>query len=225
MTDTFFVAGTDTDIGKTLAAKALLQALNALDKRTAGYKPVAAGCHSTAEGLRNDDALTLQQASSLRLEYRDVNPYALTQPLSPHLAAPMDRVEIDSEVLTQGLAQLQAQADAIVVEGAGGWLVPLSDTENLNQWVMAQQLPVILVVGIRLGCLNHALLSKRVIEADGLKLVGWIANHVDPSAACQQENLDYLSRHLGAPLLGRIPYLEDTSGDIGHYLDLSPLTL
>ncbi|WP_417347563.1 dethiobiotin synthase [Ferrimonas sp.] len=225
MTKTFFVAGTDTDIGKTLAAKALLQALNALGIHSAGYKPVAAGCHSTAEGLRNDDALTLQQASSLSLAYREVNPYALTQPLSPHLAAPMDQVEIESEVLTQGLQQLQAQAEVVVVEGAGGWLVPLSDTENLNQWVVEHQLPVILVVGIRLGCLNHALLSKRVIEADGLKLAGWIANHVDPDAACQQENLDYLRQHLGAPLLGRIPYLQQTDTDVGHYLDLSPLAL
>ncbi|WP_028110512.1 dethiobiotin synthase [Ferrimonas futtsuensis] len=223
MTETFFVAGTDTDIGKTLAAKGLLQAFNALGRRTAGYKPVAAGCHATAEGLRNSDALTLQGASSLPLEYPQVNPYALTQPLSPHLAAPMDEVEIDAAVLTQGLAQLQAKADVVVVEGAGGWLVPLSHTEGLNQWVMEHRLPVILVVGIRLGCLNHALLSKRVIEADGLKLAGWIANNVDPNAACQQENLDYLRQHLGAPLLGRIPYLQESGGDIGHYLDLSPL--
>lgn len=225
MTETFFVAGTDTDIGKTLAAKGLLQALNALGLRTAGYKPVAAGCHTTADGLRNDDALTLQQACSLSLEYHQVNPYALTQPLSPHLAAPMDDVKIDAGVLSQGLARLREGADVVVVEGAGGWLVPLSDTQSLNQWVIEQQLPVILVVGIRLGCLNHALLSKRVIEADGLRLAGWIANHVDPNAACQQQNLDYLSQHLGAPLLGRIPYLQQTGGDVGRYLDLSALAL
>ncbi|TKB46810.1 ATP-dependent dethiobiotin synthetase BioD [Ferrimonas sediminicola] len=225
MTDTYFVTGTDTDIGKTLAAKALLQAVNALGMRTAGYKPVAAGCEQTSEGLRNGDALTLQRAGSVALDYASVNPYALTRPLSPHLAAPMDNVNIDAAVLTQGLRQLQASADVVVVEGAGGWLVPLSDTQNLNQWVIEHRLPVILVVGIRLGCLNHALLSKRVIEADGLRLAGWIANHVDPNAACQQENLAYLTRHLGTPLLGRIPHLQETGGDVGHYLDLSALTL
>ncbi|WP_028113223.1 dethiobiotin synthase [Ferrimonas kyonanensis] len=223
MTLKLFVTGTDTDIGKTLAARALLQAGHQRGLATAGYKPLAAGCEPGEQGLENGDALALQAASSLTLTYDQVNPYALPEPLSPHLAARHQGIAIDTDRLTRGLTELGQMADMVVVEGAGGWMVPVDDTVTLNHWVAEQQLPVVLVVGIKLGCLNHALLSQRVIEADGLKLVGWIANHVDADSACQQENIDYLCRHMKAPLLGRIPHLSDTEHPLNQHIDLSPL--
>ncbi|SDK28777.1 dethiobiotin synthase [Ferrimonas sediminum] len=223
MTLKLFVTGTDTDIGKTLAARALLEAGRKQGLATAGYKPLAAGCEPGKQGLENGDALTLQAASSLTLAYDQINPYALPEPLSPHLAARHQGITIDTARLTRGLAELDQIADLVVVEGAGGWMVPVNDNDTLNHWVADQQLPVVLVVGIKLGCLNHALLSQRVIEADGLKLVGWIANHVDPGSACQQENVDYLRRHLKAPLLGRIPHLADPNQPLDGLIDLSSL--
>lgn len=225
MTQHLFITGTDTDIGKTLAAKALLQAFNQAGVATAGFKPIAAGCEMTDGELKNSDALTLQNASSVKLDYSEVNPFALTAPLSPHLSAKLDHCDIDEARLDAGLENLSAKAELVLTEGAGGWLVPLSDTRSLNQWVAKQQLPVVLVVGIKLGCLNHAMLSKRVIEADGLNLVGWIANHVDPNAACQQQNIDYLTEQLGTPLLGRIPFLDGDKSQLAHYIDLSKLAL
>jgi dethiobiotin synthetase len=197
-----FIAGTDTGIGKTHAACALLHALRAAGHDACGMKPVASGCVETPQGLRNDDALALQAASSTLLPYELVNPIALRDPLSPHLAAAHDGVEISLAPLRRAFEQLTDGHQRVVVEGVGGWLVPLAPglfaADIAKQW----QLPVILVVGLRLGCLNHALLSARAIEADGCRLLGWIGNCIDPAMAAPEENLLTLCELLPARCLG-----------------------
>jgi dethiobiotin synthetase len=201
-----FIAGTDTGIGKTHAACTLLYALRAAGHTACGMKPVASGCVETPEGLRNDDALALQAAGSNVLPYALINPVALRDPLSPHLAAAHEGVEISLLPLRRAFEQLAASHQRVVVEGVGGWLVPLAPrlfaADIPKQW----QLPVILVVGLRLGCLNHALLSARAIEADGCRLLGWIGNHIDPDMAALEENLATLRELLPAPCLGVLPH-------------------
>ncbi len=202
----FFIAGTDTGVGKTLAACALLWRARADGLRAVGMKPVAAGCRQTPAGLRNDDAEALQQASSGEPPYTAVNPCALPDPLSPHLAAARAGVSIDIPALVAGWRTLSRDADFGVVEGAGGWLAPVSDRETMADLARALELPVILVVGLRLGCLNHALLTARAIAADGLHLAGWIGSGIDPGMAALAENLETLSRRLDADCLGVLPW-------------------
>jgi len=224
MIDAFFIAGTDTDVGKTVASKAILQALGAKGLNTIGYKPVAAGSDKTAEGWRNSDALHLQKAATLDIAYDDVNPYALELPASPHIAAKHEHVEIKYEVLSDKLAQHKEQSDIVLVEGAGGWRVPVSDTDSLSTWVQQEQLPVVLVVGIKLGCLSHALLTAEVIKADGLNLVGWVANRVNPGIEYYAEIIDMLEDRLDAPKLGEIPYIPSAKRkDLGKYINVEPL--
>ena len=206
MTTAVFIAGTDTGIGKTHAACTLLHALRAAGHRACGMKPVASGCTETPNGLRNDDALALQAASSTTPPYALINPIALRAPLSPHLAAAHDGVEISLAPLRAAFDHLSGDYPKVVVEGVGGWLVPLAPrllaADIARQW----QLPVILVVGLRLGCLNHALLSARTIEADGCRLLGWIGNCIDPTMDAPDENLATLSELLPAPCLGVLPH-------------------
>ena len=206
MSRAVFVAGTDTGIGKTHAACTLLHALRAAGRDVCGMKPVASGCVETPDGLRNDDALALLAAGGVELPYAQVNPMALREPLSPHLAAAHDGVTITLAPLREAFERLQAAHDTVVVEGVGGWLVPLAPglfaSDIAKQW----QLPVILVVGLRLGCLNHALLSARAIVADGCRLLGWIGNCVDPAMDALEENLATLCRLLPAPCLGVLPH-------------------
>ncbi|MDR7119937.1 dethiobiotin synthase [Rheinheimera soli] len=201
---TVFITGTDTDAGKTYVAVALLQGLKALGHRTVAQKPVAAGVN---ESGFNTDALQLQQHATAALSYQQVNPYCLTDAVAPHLAAAKAELVIDSSILTKELQKLQnVDADIALVEGAGGWLLPLGDHSTMADWVTEQQLPVLLVVGMKLGCLNHALLTVREIEHSGLKLLGWVANCIDPDMAYQQENIRYLQQKLTAPCLGVLPY-------------------
>ncbi|KQZ68151.1 dethiobiotin synthetase [Rhodanobacter sp. Root561] len=207
MTTAVFIAGTDTGIGKTHTACTLLHALRAAGHDACGMKPVASGCVETPQGLRNDDALALRAAGvDPELPYALVNPVALRDPLSPHLAAAHDGVAITLAPLRAAFEQLAARHSTVVVEGVGGWLVPLAPgllaSDIARQW----QLPVILVVGLRLGCLSHALLSARAIAADGCHLLGWIGNRVDPSMDAPEENLDTLRALLPAPCLGVLPH-------------------
>lgn len=201
-----FIAGTDTGIGKTHAACSLLHALRAAGQTACGMKPVASGCMETPDGLRNEDVLALQAASSTPLPYALINPAAMREPLSPHLAAAHDGMTISLPPLRAAFEQLAADHRQVVVEGIGGWLVPLAPgllaADIARQW----QLPVILVVGMRLGCLNHALLSARTIVADGCQLLGWIGNLVDPQMDALQENLATLRELLPAPCLGVLPH-------------------
>ncbi|WP_243048067.1 dethiobiotin synthase [Dyella sp. RRB7] len=203
---TFFIAGTDTGVGKTHATCALLHALRAQGLNACGMKPVASGCVETAEGLRNEDGLALQGASSAPMPYEWINPIALREPVSPHLAAAHEGVEIRLAPLFEAFERLRDIHDVVLVEGVGGWLVPLSRgllaSDIARQW----QLPVILVVGLRLGCINHALLSARAIATDGCRLVGWVGNLIDPDMAAVDENLATLRQLLPAPCLGVLPH-------------------
>jgi len=197
-----FIAGTDTGIGKTWVASGLVGALAAAGARVAGMKPVASGCVATPEGLRNDDALALQAASHPWPAYDDVNPIALTDAVAPHVAARRSGVEIDMSTLRAAFDRLGSSHDLVVVEGVGGWLVPLGPGLQASDIPRQWKLPVILVVGLRLGCINHAQLSARAIVADGCELMGWIGNQVDPAMEALDDNIATLSHVLPAPCLG-----------------------
>ena len=201
-----FVAGTDTGIGKTHASCTLLHALRAAGYHVCGMKPVASGCLATPEGLRNDDALALQAAGSASLPYDWINPVALPDPLSPHLAARHAGSTITLPPLTAAFERLAATHASVVVEGVGGWMVPLAPGLLASELARVWRLPVILVVGLRLGCLNHALLSARAIAADGCQLRGWIGNLIDPAMDAVEENLATLRELLPAPCLGVLPH-------------------
>lgn len=206
MSRSLFVTGTDTGVGKTFASTALLQRLRADGLRAVGMKPVASGCESTPEGLRNEDALALQAASTGAPAYADVNPYALELATAPQLAARAMGVRVDPEVLCAAHARLADGADVVVVEGAGGWLAPMDDGLDQGDFARMIDARMVLVVGLRLGCLSHARLSARAIVADGFELVGWIANTLDPAFAERDAYLDLLRDALPVPCLGVLPY-------------------
>jgi dethiobiotin synthetase len=206
-----FVTGTDTGVGKTVASVALLQALRAEGRSVAGMKPVASGCERTPEGWRNEDALALQAASTPSHPYDVHNPYALPEATAPQLAARRAGVAVSLAVLQAAHARLAASADVVVVEGAGGWLAPLADGLEQSQLARALDLPVVLVVGVRLGCLNHARLSERAIAADGFRLLGWIGNVIDPGFADAQPYRGLLDEALQAPCLGWLPHGGDAA--------------
>lgn len=211
-----FIAGTDTGVGKTHASCALLHALRVAGHDARGMKPVASGCAETPQGLRNDDALALQEASSEPSSYALVNPVAMRDPLSPHLAAAHDGVTISMAPLRRAFEALSAPTDFLVVEGVGGWLVPLAPGLLASAIPREWKLPVILVVGMRLGCLNHALLSARMIEADGCQLLGWVGNCIDPAMEAVEENLATLREMLSAPCLGVLPHGLSPEQAAGH---------
>lgn len=198
----YFITGTDTGVGKTRIATALLAAFNSRGYSTAAMKPVATGCANTAQGLRNDDALTLQQHASLPLTYEQVNPYAFEPAIAPHLAAAQAGQTIDLMRIKHGLDILAVQADVVIVEGVGGWVVPLNRDTTIADLARMLGLPVVLVVGMRLGCLNHALLSVESIEQSGLPFAGWVANVIDPAMQCIEENIAALRERIAAPWLG-----------------------
>ncbi|QDX97945.1 ATP-dependent dethiobiotin synthetase BioD [Pectobacterium carotovorum subsp. carotovorum] len=224
MIERWFVTGTDTEVGKTVASTALLQAANQAGYRTAGYKPVASGCEMTADGIRNSDALALQANSSVRLDYQAVNPLAFMEPTSPHIISAVEQRPIPLSRLSAGLRALETQADWLLVEGAGGWFTPLSEQETFADWVVQEQLPVILVVGIKLGCINHAMLTAHAIQHAGLHLAGWIANDITPPGKWHQPYLQTLQQRLRAPMLGEIPYLSDhQQHNLGQYIDIGLL--
>lgn len=201
-----FVTGTDTGVGKTVVSAALLHALAADGARTAGVKPVASGCSYTEQGLRNEDALALQAAATERLDYVIVNPVALAPAIAPHLAAEDAGIVIDPLALADHVRSLEAAADWLVVEGAGGWRVPLGPQVGFPDLAKALGYPVVLVVPIRLGCINHALLTAEAIKADGLSLAGWIANRLNPVEPQAERQIETLVSRLGAPLLGCVPH-------------------
>ncbi|MEF1253418.1 MULTISPECIES: dethiobiotin synthase [unclassified Vibrio] len=224
MIDAFFIAGTDTDVGKTVASKAILNALAEKDLKTIGYKPVAAGCEKTEFGLRNSDALYLQKAATLEVAYDDVNPYALALPASPHIAAKREGVVIDYAVLSDKLSQHKKNADIVLVEGAGGWRVPVSDSDCLSTWVQQEKLPVVLVVGIKLGCLSHAMLTLDAIKADGLQVIGWVANRINPGTEHYADIIEMLEQKIDAPKIGEIPYVPSVKRKgLAKYIDVTPL--
>lgn len=203
-----FVTGTDTGVGKTFASAALLHAMRRDGRPAVGMKPVASGCERTPQGWRNEDALALQAASQPRPEYLLVNPYALPEPTAPQIAAALAGVKVALPTLLAAHAALAAQAGGrVLVEGAGGWLAPLADGIEQADLARALGLPVVLVVGLRLGCLNHARLTARAIEADGCRYAGWIGNAIEPPGPHAAAYLELLRTHLPGPCLGLLPHV------------------
>jgi dethiobiotin synthetase len=201
-----FVAGTDTGVGKTRTAVAMVHALVRKGLEVAVMKPVAAGALAAADGLRNEDALALIAAANVRADYALVNPYCLRAPISPHLAAAEDGVSIDIARIVQTFGALAGRARCVVVEGAGGWLAPIGDRQTMADVARGLDLAVVLVVGLKLGCLSHAQLTARAIRADGLRLGGWIANQIDPGYERLAENISSLERLLQQPPLAFIAH-------------------
>jgi dethiobiotin synthetase len=206
-----FVTGTDTGVGKTVAAAGLVRGLVAQGLRVAVMKPVASGSERTAEGLRNEDALTLIAASNVAVPYESVNPYCFEPPVSPHIAADEAGIRVDLAQIRRNFEDLVARSDWIVAEGAGGWLAPIGPATGIRKLAMTLRLPVVMVVGLRLGCINHALLTKLAIEAHGAEFAGWIANTIDPAMARRSENLETLIRLIGEQPLAVVPALSPES--------------
>jgi dethiobiotin synthetase len=221
----FFVTGTDTGVGKTLVATAILRLWADQGLRVAGYKPVAAGCEVTDGVATNADARALLAASTVPVSYPEVNPYALTAAIAPHLAAEDEGIEIDLGKLVAGYEHLAGLADRVMVEGAGGWLVPLDGERTLADLVVALQIPVIMVVGVRLGCISHASLTADAIAASGVPLAGWVSNQVSPDMPEARRNIDTLRGRLDAPLLGCIPFQDGDAPDPASSLDLGSLSI
>lgn len=221
----FFVTGTNTEVGKTWVSCALLAAAARQGLRTIAIKPIAAGCERTSGGLRNEDALQLQHFMSEELSYSQVNPVTLEPAIAPHIAAQQAGLELSLSELVSHCSQTLGEAhDLALIEGAGGWRVPINDAETLADLPARLRTPVILVVGMGLGCLNHALLTVEAIERDGLPLAGWVANTQAEEMPCLAENLATLRQRLAAPCLGVIPYLPDeTPQAAADFLDLSAL--
>jgi dethiobiotin synthetase len=201
----FFVTGTDTGVGKTLVTVALVRALVERGLRTAVMKPVAAGAMDTPQGPRNDDALELLAASNVRAAYEDVNPWLLKTPASPHLAARHDGVSIGTEKILTSYRRLAAASDIVMIEGAGGWLAPISSVATMADIAEKLALPVIFIVGMRLGCLSHALLTREAIRSRGPPFAGWIANKMHSEMALAGENIDSLASRFGVAPLGIVP--------------------
>jgi dethiobiotin synthetase len=214
MSGGWFVTGTDTGVGKTLVSRLLLEALNRAGHSAAGMKPVASGCHVTAAGLRSDDALELMQASNPAADYADVNPYPLVSACAPHIAAREMGVAIQLEKILESFRRLKRKSPWVVVEGVGGWRVPLGERLTMAEVARALDLPVILVVGLRLGCLNHALLTAEAIRRADIPLAGWVANRIDPAMTHVPENIATLAQEIAAPLLAQIPYQSAAKPDV-----------
>ena len=217
----YFVTGTDTGVGKTLVSCALLHAFAAQDKKVVGFKPVAAGCN---DNDRNDDAERLRAASNILATYGQINPYCFIPPIAPHLAARHSGVRIEFSRILTSYRELSTQADEVIVEGAGGFLVPLNEKQDSTHLARELSLPVIVVVGMRLGCINHALLTMRVIADCGLQCAGWVANVLNAEMPALLENIEALQQRIEAPLLGVVPFqAEADSRAVAGQLDISLL--
>jgi dethiobiotin synthetase len=206
VTPAIFVTGTDTAVGKTRVAAAICRALAARGISVAAMKPIASGCVLTPEGLRNEDAMALLGAMSVRPRYCDVNPYAFAPAIAPHIAAREAGVAIDLDVLNRAYLRLRSQSQVLIVEGAGGWLAPLDASRAFADLAVHWRTDVVLVVGLRLGCLNHALLTTEAIERRGLRLRGWVANSIDPQFERAAENIATLQSRISAPCVGILSF-------------------
>ena len=224
----FFVAGTDTEVGKTYVSCRLLEHARHQGMRTLGLKPVAAGCELEGGEYKNEDALALMESSSVKLPYAQVNPVALPDACSPHIAAAIAGKKVSAERLA-GYCRgaLMQNVDFALVEGAGGWRVPISPRETMANLALALNYPVILVVGLRLGCINHALLTAEAIRRDGLKVAGWVGNQLSSEPMPYfDENVSTLKSAIGAPFIGVLPYEnKPETANLGNYLDLNCLSV
>jgi dethiobiotin synthetase len=201
-----FITGTDTSVGKTVAACALARGFRALGLRVGVMKPVASGAERTPNGLRNADALALIEAARSERPYGDVNPYCFEPAISPHIAAKEARIEVDCNIIRHHYDALAAETDQVVVEGAGGWFAPINEHQTMADIAWALNVPALMVVGVKLGCLNHAQLTRIGIESHGVTFAGWIASSIDPLMERLEENLAALERLLGEPPLAVLPH-------------------
>lgn len=225
MAQGYFITGTDTDVGKTTVALGLMAAFQKLGLSVAAMKPVSAGCQQTPDGLRNEDALRLMAQASIELPYDLVNPYAFEAAIAPHIAAAETGITMEIFPLVAAYKRIAKQADVIVVEGAGGWLVPLNEKETMADLAVALNLPVITVVGIRLGCLNHAQLTAESINTHGLIQAGWVANHLSTDMLKSTSNIQSLRQRLPGKLLGDLPCLSNPDTEsITPYLEITSLS-
>ncbi|RTR39514.1 dethiobiotin synthase [Shewanella canadensis] len=223
----YFVTGTDTDCGKTFISAALLNRAKKQGRATLGLKPIASGCEKTENGLRNSDALSLMSQSTIELDYAAVNPVSFEPAIAPHIAASQTGIDISPESILNrlsGVLEGRDDSELCIIEGAGGWRLTLGEGHFLSEVVQQLSVPVILVVGVKLGCLNHAVLTQEAIEADGLKIAGWVANIVDGDTRCLEENLASLQSLMSGPCLGVVPHLQDLSIETAAaYLDIDSL--
>lgn len=219
MTKRFFITSTDTSVGKTMVTCALIQALVGAEKTVMGFKPIARGDKQTEQGWQNNDALQLQQLSSLPVAYSMINPIITDNDGYIEQGCP-----VNYSLLSDSLSDLSRNADFVAVEGTGGWRSLLHDLRPLSEWVIQEQLPVILVVGIQSGCLNHALLTAQAVISDGLPLIGWVANRINPGLAHYAQLIDILTKKIPAPRIGELPYLPRAQrNDLGQYINLAML--
>ena len=210
----YFITGTDTGVGKTTVTLGLMQALQQQGCSVAAMKPVAAGCERTADGWRHADALQLQQQSSVELDYELINPYAFEPAIAPHIAAEQAGITIELNKIVNKYKEIESSVDCVLIEGAGGWKVPLNADETLADLARRMDLDVIMVVAIRLGCLNHALLTADAIAAAGCTLAGWVANQLPSPPENAQENIKSLKSRISSPLLGVLPVMKEVSAGI-----------
>lgn len=202
----FFVTGTDTDVGKTYVSVRLIEDLVGRGQSVGVMKPIAAGGQLLDGKLVNGDALALMRASGTKQSYASVNPYLFDEPISPHISAAKLDVEIDIESLFNDFQEIQSLYDRVLVEGAGGWATPLSNSLTMADLAVKLNIPVVLVVGLKLGCLNHAELTQRAIQASGLTLAGWVANALDPEMPYMRENIEYLIQSFDCPLIAQLSH-------------------
>ena len=218
MTQPLFITGTDTEVGKTTVSGALIKQAIITGKTALGCKPVAAGAQNNNGQLINEDALVLQQASSISLDYTQINPVVFEQPIAPHIAAQLNHTSIHLTNLIQHCQELQTQTDVLIVEGAGGWYVPLNLENTLADLAVALHAQVVLVVDIKLGCINHSLLTQQAIKSSGAQLIGSVANHTHLSVEQDEQIVHDLEQLIHAPILANIPYLNDKNSlDIQQY--------
>ena len=219
----YFITGTDTGVGKTLISSALVYRFAGRGLRSVGMKPVAAGCVPRGGRLMSEDVEQLVAASNVKAPLDLVNPYALEPAIAPHIAAQQAGRALELTAIVAAYERLVAMADTVIVEGVGGFCVPLDDSCDTADLAQALALPVILVVGMRLGCLNHALLTAEAVTRRGLRLAGWVANRIDPEMPVYEENLQTLRQRLAAPCLGVLPWLgpQATATEAAGYLQLS----
>lgn len=220
----FFITGTDTDVGKTTIALGLMAAFKKTGMSVAAFKPVSAGCVQTENGLRNADALQLMQQASVEFPYEVINPYAFEPAIAPHIAAAEQKIDMNIDTIVQAYHKIAAEVDVVIVEGAGGWLVPINDNETMADVACALQLEITQVVGLKLGCLSHALLTTESISAHGLTQIGWITNQCANDMPYQKENIRSLQLRLSGDYLGHIPFLGQlTPKDIAQHLNINTI--
>jgi len=206
MANGFFITGTDTGVGKTVVSESLIRHFIAKGERVIGMKPVASGAHGVDGNLRNEDAISLINASNVSADYAQINPYCFAEPIAPHIAAEKSGTTISVTQILKCYRELAGKSDRVIVEGVGGWEVPIDPATTMADVALQLQLPVIMVVGLRLGCINHALLTAQSITSKGCRLIGWIANQIDPGMSSIQENVHAIETRLKRPLLAQVPY-------------------